>query len=120
MVTPVAQKYGSLPVMAHILGTATILVTPFGVYGLTQSSFAWPAFIATLAVGALGTGAAFYMMGVLVGSVGATRSAFMAYVIPVVALTLGVIFRDETVAALAVAGVVMVIGGAFLASRSET
>jgi drug/metabolite transporter (DMT)-like permease len=119
MVTPAAQKYGSLPVMAHVLGSATLLVTPFGIYGLTQSSFTWPAFMATLALGALGTGIAFYMMGALVGSVGATRSAFLTYVIPVVALTLGVVFRDEVVAPLAIAGVGLVIVGAFLASRRD-
>ncbi len=119
MVIPVAQKYGSLPVMARVLGTATLLVTPFGIYGLAQSSFTWPAFTATLAVGALGTGIAFYMMGALVGSVGATRSAFLTYVIPVVALTLGVIFRGEVVAPLAIVGVVLVIGGALVASRRE-
>ena len=119
MVTPAAQKYGSLPVMAHVLGSATLLVTPFGIYGLTQSSFTWPAFMATLALGAVGTGIAFYMMGALVGSVGATRSAFLTYVIPVVALTLGVVFRDEVVAPLAIAGVGLVIVGAFLASRRD-
>ena len=119
MVTPAAQKYGSLPVMAHVLGSATLLVTPFGIYGLTQSSFTWPAFMATLALGAVGTGIAFYMMGALVGSVGATRSAFLTYLIPVVALTLGVVFRDEVVAPLAIAGVGLVIVGAFLASRRD-
>jgi drug/metabolite transporter (DMT)-like permease len=119
MMTPIAQKYGSLPVMRLVLVAATLLVTPFGIYGLTQSSFTWPALIATLAVGAIGTGIAFYMMGVLLGSVGATRSAFLTYLIPVVALSLGVIFRDEVVAPLAVAGVVLVIAGAFLASRRE-
>lgn len=120
MVTPITQKYGSLPVMSHVLWTATLAVTPFGIYGLTQSSFAWSSLLATLAVGVLGTGIAFYMMGGLVGSVGATRSAFLTYVIPVVALVLGVIFRDEIVAPLAIAGVALVIGGAFLASRRET
>ena len=75
---------------------------------------------ATLAVGAVGTGIAFYMIGALVGSVGATRSAFITYVIPVVALTLGVVFRDELVTPLAIAGAVLVISGAFLASRRES
>lgn len=119
MVTPVAQKYGSLAVMSRVLAVGTLLVTPFGIYGLTQSSFDWPALIATLTVGVLGTGVAFYLMGMLVGRVGATRSAFLAYLIPVVALALGVLFRDEVVAPLALAGVSLVIVGAFLASRRE-
>jgi drug/metabolite transporter (DMT)-like permease len=60
------------------------------------------------------------MMGTLTGRVGATRSSFITYLIPVVALALGVIFRDEIVAPIAVVGVAMVIVGAILASRRET
>lgn len=119
MVTPITQKYGSMPVMRYILWTATILVTPFGIYGLTQSSFAWSSLLASLAVGVAGAGIAFYMMGKLAGSVGATRAAFITYIIPVVALALGVVFRDEQVAPIAIAGVALVIVGAFLASRRE-
>ena len=63
VVTPLAQKYGALPIMARILRLAAILVTPYGIYGLTQSSFAWPSLLAMLTVGVLGTGIAFYMMG---------------------------------------------------------
>ena len=92
VVTPLAQKYGSLPIMARTLRLGALLVTPYGIYGLTQSSFAWPSLFAMLAVGVLGTGVAFYMMGALTSSVGATRSAFITYVIPVVALALGVVF----------------------------
>jgi drug/metabolite transporter (DMT)-like permease len=40
-------------------------------------------------------------------------------VIPVVALILGVVFRNEVIAPIAVAGVGMVIVGAALASRRE-
>lgn len=119
MVPPLQQYYGSLVVMARAQWFAAILVTPYGIYGLTQSTFAWPSFLAMLAVGVLGTGLAFVLMGTLTGRVGATRSAFITYVIPVVALVLGVVFRDEVVAPLAVLGVVLVIAGAFLASRRE-
>ena len=119
VVTPLAQKYGALPIMARILRLAAILVTPYGIYGLTQSSFAWPSLFAMLTVGVVGTGIAFYMMGALTSSVGATRSAFITYVIPVVALALGVAFRDEMVAPTAIGGVVLVIIGALFASRRE-
>lgn len=120
IVAPLQQAHGALPVIARALWIATILVAPYGIYGLTQSEFAWPSLLATLAVGIFGTGLAFVMMGTLTGRVGATRSSFITYLIPVVALALGVIFRDEIVAPIAVAGVVMVIVGAILASRRET
>ncbi|MDH3189076.1 MAG: DMT family transporter [Acidimicrobiia bacterium] len=119
IVAPLQQKYGSIPIMARLLWVATILVAPYGLYGLEQSRFAWPSLLAVLAVGVLGTGLAFVMMGSLVGSVGPTRAIFITYLIPVVALILGSVFRDESVVPLAVVGVGLVIAGALLASRSE-
>ena len=120
MVPPLQQKYGSLPLMARILRVATIMVLPFGIVGMADSSFAWPSFLAVSAVGVLGTGLAFVLMGNLTGSVGATRASFLTYLIPVVALVLGVAFRDEVISPLAVVGVGLVIAGAILASRRET
>jgi drug/metabolite transporter (DMT)-like permease len=72
-----------------------------------------------VAVGVLGTGVAMVLMGSLVGSVGPTRATFITYVIPIVALALGVVFRDEVVSPIAIVGVILVIAGAILASRSE-
>jgi drug/metabolite transporter (DMT)-like permease len=43
----------------------------------------------------------------------------MTYLLPVVALVLGVVFRDEIVAPMALVGVLAVIAGAILASRRE-
>ncbi|MGH3649678.1 MAG: DMT family transporter [Acidimicrobiia bacterium] len=120
MLPPLQQKYGSLPLMARIQWVATVMVVPFGVVGLADSSFAWPSFLAVSAVGILGTGLAFVLMGTLTGSVGATRASFLTYLIPVVALVLGVAFRDEVISPLAVVGVGLVIAGAVLASRRET
>ena len=120
IVAPLQQRYGSLPVLARVQWTALALVTPYGIYGLTQSTFAWPSLIAMLAVGVLGTGLAMVMMGSLVGSVGPTRATFITYLIPVVALVLGVVFRDEVVSPIAILGIGLVIGGALLASRRET
>ncbi len=120
IITPLQQAHGSIPVIARIQWTAVVLVTPYGIYGLYHSEFAWASLLATLAVGILGTGIAFVMMATLVGRVGPTRSAFITYVIPVVALILGIAFRDETISPLAIGGAVLVIVGALLASRRET
>ena len=119
IVVPLQQKYGSIAVMARVQWVAAVLVTPYGIYGLTQSTWAWPSLLAMLAVGVLGTGVAMVMMGSLVGSVGPTRATFITYVIPIVALVLGVVFRNESVSPIAILGVALVIAGAILASRSE-
>lgn len=120
MVPPLQQKYGSLPLTARILWVATLMVIPFGVFGLSRSTFSWASLLAVGAVGILGTGLAFIFMGNLAGSVGATRSSFLTYLIPVVALILGVAFRDEIVSPVAILGVALVIAGAILASRRES
>lgn len=120
LVTPLQQKYGSLPLMARILSLATLLVAPFGLVGLGSSTFSWASLLAVAAIGVLGTGLAFILMGTLAGSVGATRASFITYLIPVVALVLGVVFRDEAISPVAVFGVLLVIIGAVLASRRET
>ena len=49
----------------------------------------------------------------------ATRGSVAVYVTPVVAIFLGVTFRDETVAALALVGMALVLLGAWLTSRAE-
>ena len=52
--------------------------------------------------------------------VGATRAAFAIYLVPVVAMILGAVFLDEAIYAISVAGIALVLTGAFLASRKET
>lgn len=116
---PLQQQYGAVPVMARMLALATIWTAPLGIAGLSDSSFAWDSALAVAATGILGTGLAFVVMATLVGRVGATRASFITYVIPVVALILGVTFRGDTVAPAALIGVTGVIAGAFLASRRE-
>jgi len=116
---PLTQRYGSLPVMARMLGLAVVWTAPLGVVGLTGSSFAWGPLAAIAALGAIGTGLAFVLMGKLVSRVGSSRASFATYLIPVVALVLGAVFLDETVRALSIAGIVLVIAGAMMASRRE-
>jgi drug/metabolite transporter (DMT)-like permease len=120
LLTPMQQRYGTLPMMARVIWLGALLVTPYGIYGATQSQFAWQSLAAVAALGVLGTGVAFVMMGTLAGSVGPTRASFITYLIPVVALVLGVVFRDEIVAPVAIGGAVLVIFGAILASRRES
>lgn len=116
---PIQQRYGSLPVMARMLALAAVWTLPLGLTGLSGSRLAWGLTLAVTSLGVLQTGIAFVLMASLVGRVGSTRSSFIAYAIPVVALGLGVAFRGEQVAPVAVAGVVLVIAGALLASGRE-
>lgn len=119
LATDIAQRYGSLVVTSRMLALATLWTAPFGLWGLAHSDFDLGSAAAVGVLGVLGTALAYAFMGTLVGRVGATRASFITYLIPVVSLVLGVAFRDDTVEAVAIAGVVLVIGGAVLASRQE-
>jgi len=51
--------------------------------------------------------------------VGAARATNAIYFLPLVAVVLGVAVLGETVAAIALAGVALVLAGAWIASRRE-
>ena len=66
-----------------------------------------------------GTGIAYALATTLAGRVGSTRTSVTTYIVPVVALFLGAIVRDEVVAGLALAGCGVALAGAFLTNRSR-
>ena len=65
------------------------------------------------------TGLAFLAMSTLVGRVGASRGSVTIYFVPVVAIVMGVVVRDETIAIVSLLGTALVLLGAYLTSRAE-
>ncbi len=114
---PMQQRYGSVNLMAKVLALATLWTAPYGLWQIDEASWEIGPVLAVVVLGVVGTGIAFALMGTLVGRVGSTRASFITYLIPVVALVLGVVFRDDEVFVLELIGVAFVIGGAILASR---
>ncbi|MGH9136322.1 MAG: DMT family transporter [Acidimicrobiales bacterium] len=117
-VVPLQQRYGALPVIWRAQMAGLVFTTPYALVGVPDSSLAWRSVGAVVILGALGTGVAFVAAGTLFGRVGATRGSVIGYLIPVVALGLGVVLRNEHVEAIAVAGLFLVLGGAWLTSRA--
>lgn len=118
LMVPLQHRYGSVPVIWRAQAVALVLTAPFAVVGLGTSTVAARPLAAIVVLGAVGTGFAFIAAGTLMGRVGATRGSVLAYIIPVVALVLGVFLRNETVAPIALAGLVLVLAGAYLATRA--
>lgn len=116
---PLQRRYGSLAVMARMLALATLWTAPFGLWSIPGSGVELAPVASVVFIGAVGTGIAFVIMATLVGSVGSTRASMATYLIPVVAMVLGIVVRDERVGVIAVVGVVLVVVGAYLASRAE-
>ena len=119
LAVPLQQRYGALPVLLRTQLAALVVVVPVGVAQLGESSWQWSAALAMVPLGVLGTGLAFVLMATLIGRVGAPRGAIAIYFVPIVAVVLGVVFLDESVAPIAYLGVVLVLAGSWIASRAE-
>ncbi|HET6771056.1 MAG TPA: DMT family transporter [Actinomycetota bacterium] len=119
MAVPLQQKYGALPVVLRAQMVALVAILPFGLAAVPGSTFQWSSALAMVPLGAGGTGLAFLAMATLVGRAGATRGAVAIYFIPVVATILGVVVRNESVEAIQLIGLALVLSSAWLTSRRD-
>lgn len=118
MLVPLQQRYGGPAVTFWALAVSSALLAPLGVATWSESNFRWQAVAAVVILGVVGTGIVRSLSATLAGRVGAPRMTTTTYLIPVIAIVLGVVFRNETVAPIALLGVAIVIGGAYWASRA--
>jgi drug/metabolite transporter (DMT)-like permease len=119
LAAPIQRRLGSLPVIVRALSVAFVLTTPLGLAGIPTSDFAWRSALAVALLGALGTGLAFVLMASNAGRFGGTRASSTTYLIPGVALALGLAFRGESVDAIAVVGSAVAISGAYLVNTAR-
>ena len=112
-------KYGTLTVLLWQEMFALLFSLPLGLPAFFDSTFAWSALFALTVLGALGTGFAYVMYGMLMVRAGAVRGVIGVFFTPIVATVLGLLFRDEKVTVLAVLGMCIVICGAWLTSRPD-
>jgi drug/metabolite transporter (DMT)-like permease len=113
---PLQQTYGSLRVTWWLLIASVVMLFPLGVVGLPESSFEPLSFTALLILGIVGTGIVWALFVGLIGRVGAVRASIIGYLIPVVALVLGVLVLDEQVELIQVGGVAIALLGGYLVS----
>jgi drug/metabolite transporter (DMT)-like permease len=119
MAVPLQQRYGAIPVLFRAQLAALVIVVPIGLFQFSGSVWAWDSALAMVPLGVLGTGLALVLMTNLVGRVGGTRGSVAIYFVPIVAIALGVMVRDEEIHPLAIIGVVLVLVGAWVTSRRE-
>jgi len=112
-----AQEYGGAPVIARAMVGSAVLLLPWGLWGVPRSGFSWASFGALFVLGVLGTGLARTIFAILNGRVGAPRSALVGYLVPVVAVVLGIVVRGEDISALELLGTALILAGAALISR---
>jgi drug/metabolite transporter (DMT)-like permease len=72
--------------------------------------------LALVALGTVNTGLAYWLFYLLIDEAGAATAGVITYVMPVVALVLGIAVLGESITAAAIAGMVLIAAGAWLAT----
>jgi drug/metabolite transporter (DMT)-like permease len=116
---PVQQRNGALPVIWRAQAIALALTAPLGLPEVLRARWSAGPLFSLLALGALGTGVAYVLTVIAAGRVGATKASATAFLIPPVALLLGVLVRGERVATVSVIGGVVCLVGAYLMRRAQ-
>jgi drug/metabolite transporter (DMT)-like permease len=116
---PLQQRNGALPVVWRALGVALVLTAPLGVPAMLAGHWSLRPAAALIALGAGGTGAAYVMTAVAAGRMGATVASVNNFIIPVVALALGVGLRHEQVSWISILGAAVCLAGAGLIRRAR-
>ncbi|HXI29568.1 MAG TPA: DMT family transporter [Vicinamibacterales bacterium] len=116
---PLQQRNGALPVIWRALGVALVLTAPLGIPAVLSAHWTlWPV-LSLLMLGAFGTAIANVLAAIGAGRMGATTSSATAFLIPVVALLLGVVVRHEQVALLSIVGAAVCLAGAWLVRQAR-
>ncbi|MBC8166613.1 MAG: DMT family transporter [Bryobacteraceae bacterium] len=114
------QQYGAVPVIWRAQGVALVLTAPLGIPDLMSAHWSIYPLLSLLALGVFGTAIANVLMAKAAGRFGAARASGTTFLIPVVALVLGVLVRNEQVALLSVVGGGVCLIGALLMKRATT
>jgi drug/metabolite transporter (DMT)-like permease len=115
-----ARRFPDVPRLGLLTGVLTasslLLVPPVLLDPPTQlPSLQGAAAMAVL--GLVGTGLAFVLMYWLIAEIGPERTTLVTYLAPVFAVAYGTVLLDEPLSAVGVAGLVLVLSGAWLAAR---
>lgn len=114
------RKFPGVPRLALLSGvlisSTTMLLPPALATAPTQLP-SLASLLAVVALGLIGTGAAFVVMYWLISEVGPERTVLVTYLAPVFAVGYGATLAGESFGATAVTGLVLVLAGAYLAGR---
>jgi drug/metabolite transporter (DMT)-like permease len=98
------------------MGIASIILLPFGIWDFPTDAPSRDAILSVVVLGLVCSAAAFLIFFRLIKEVGPGRATVITYVNPVVALALGVAVLGESVTAGAVAGLLLILAGSWLAT----
>ena len=102
--------------MGASLALASLILAPWAALDPPRATPSAGAIGAVVVLGLLCTAAGFVVYAILIGEAGTSRATVITYVNPVVAVTLGVLLLGEHPGAGAVAGLLLILAGGWLAT----
>ena len=112
-----ARSLADVPPLVSAVGALTVAAVallPFALLQLPPHFPSWGVIGALLALSIGGTSAGYVLYYALLSGAGASRSILITYLVPALALVYGAVFLGEPVRAVAVVGLVLVLGGVAL------
>jgi len=104
---------------AAAMAVTALVTAPFGLATLPSSLPEAKAAGAVAALGLVGTGLAFWIFYTLIATDGPAKASLVAYVAPGFAVVYGVTLLDESFTLFTLAGLVLIVGGSWLAAEGR-
>ena len=114
------MKYGAIPVIWRAQAVGLVLTAPLGVPDLLAAHWTAVPLLSLLALGMGGTAIANVLLASAAGRFGAAKASGTTFLIPFVALALGVLVRHEQVALLSVIGSLVCLSGAWFMKKASS
>lgn len=113
------RRLGSIQpigVAALVLAVSTVLSLPAALLTLPDEVPGLGSVAAVVGLGVVGTGIAFAIFYELIATIGPARTFLVTYLAPVFAVAYGVVLLDESFGLTTLAGLLLILGGSYLAA----
>lgn len=106
-------------IVTATMAASALMALPFAAATFPADAPSLDAVGSLAALGALGTGLSFVLFYTLIARVGPGKASLVAYVAPGFAVLYGVVLLDESFGLTTLAGLVMIVGGSWLAAEGR-
>jgi drug/metabolite transporter (DMT)-like permease len=107
------------PSACQLLASSALLTIALGVAGIPSPRFSVEVVVSVAILGLIGTGAAYVLNYQIITSEGATIASTVTYLLPIVAIILGVLVLHEHITLPIIAGIVLILAGVALTRRRQ-
>jgi drug/metabolite transporter (DMT)-like permease len=118
----VKQKLAGVPALGITCASlclSTVLLAIPTLFDLPTEAPDADAIASVVVLGIFCTAIAFFLFYALVARVGSGRATLITYISPIFALTAGILVLDESVGAVTLAGLVLILAGSWMAARQS-